>query len=64
METIVIIPRELEYLEGLAKLVRRRKDAKVHTNQMVIVHPTHAIQRVNVSKTHYSKTIHLGVEIN
>jgi len=25
METILIIPRELEYLEGLIKLVRRRK---------------------------------------
>ncbi len=28
METILIIPRELEYLEGFVKLVRRRKDAK------------------------------------
>ncbi len=28
METILIIPGELEYLEGLVKLVGRRKDAK------------------------------------
>jgi hypothetical protein len=28
METIIIIPRELEYLEGLVKLARRRKDVE------------------------------------
>jgi hypothetical protein len=28
METILIIPRELDYLEGLVKLVRRRKDVE------------------------------------
>jgi hypothetical protein len=28
METILIIPRELGYLEGLVKLTRRIKDAK------------------------------------
>jgi hypothetical protein len=30
METILIILEELEYLEGLVKLVRRRKDVKGH----------------------------------
>jgi len=28
METILIIPRELEYLEGLVKLARKKKDTK------------------------------------
>jgi len=28
METIIMIPKELEYLEGLVKLAKRRKDAK------------------------------------
>ncbi len=28
METILVIPGELEYLEGLVKLVRRRKNAE------------------------------------
>ncbi len=64
METILIILGELEYLEGLVKLARRRKDVKVHTNQMAIVHPTHAIQRVSVNRTHCSKTLHLAVGIN
>jgi len=28
METILTIPRKLEYLEGLVKLARRKKDAE------------------------------------
>jgi hypothetical protein len=28
METIIIIPVEMEYLEGLVKLARRRKDVE------------------------------------
>jgi hypothetical protein len=28
METILIIPRELEYMEGLVKLVRRKKNVE------------------------------------
>jgi hypothetical protein len=38
VKTIIIIPRELEYLEGLVKLARRRKDVEVHKNQVAIVH--------------------------
>jgi hypothetical protein len=33
METIFIIPGELEYLEGLVKLARRRKNAKGQKNR-------------------------------
>jgi hypothetical protein len=32
METILIIPRELEFLEGLVKLTRRRKDVEGQRN--------------------------------
>jgi hypothetical protein len=32
METILIISRELEYLEGLVKLARRRKDVEGQKN--------------------------------
>jgi hypothetical protein len=32
METIFIIPGELEYLEGLVKLARRRKNAEGQKN--------------------------------
>jgi len=64
METILIILGELEYLEGLVKLVRRRKDAECQGNQIVAIHSTLAIKRVSVNKTHHNKTLHLAVEIN
>jgi hypothetical protein len=43
METILIILRELEYLEGLVKLARRRKDVEGHRNQVAAIHSTHVI---------------------
>jgi predicted aspartyl protease len=64
METILVFPGELEYLEGLVKLARRRKDAEGQRNQIATVHSTPVIQRVNVNKTHRNKTLHLVVEIN
>jgi predicted aspartyl protease len=64
METILIIPGELEYLKGLVKLTRRRKDVEGQRSQITTIHSTPAITRVNVNKTHRSKTLHLVVEIN
>jgi hypothetical protein len=61
METILIILRELEYLEGLVKLTRR-KDVENH--QVATIHQPPIIRRVNVNRTHYSKTLHLAIEIN
>jgi hypothetical protein len=64
METILIILGELEYLEGLVKLTRRRKDVEGQRNQIIAIHSTPTIRKVSVNKTHYSKTLHLVVEIN
>jgi hypothetical protein len=64
IETIFIILGELEYLEGLVKLTRRRKDAKGQKNQIVAIHSTLAIRKVNVNKIHRNKTLHLVVKIN
>ncbi len=64
METILIIPRELEFLEGLVKLTRRRKDVEGQRNQVVTIHSTLAIRKVSVNKTHCNKTLHLAIEIN
>jgi hypothetical protein len=64
METIRIIPRKLEYLVGLVKLARRRKDVEGQKNQVVSIHSTFAIKKVSVNKMHYNKTLHLVVEIN
>ncbi len=64
METILIFPREHDYLEGLVKLAKRRKDAKGQKNQVIAVYSTPAIKRVSVNKTHRNKTLHLAIEIN
>jgi predicted aspartyl protease len=64
METILLIPGELEHLESLVKLARRRKDTDVHENQVSMVSVAPTLKRVCVNKTHRSKTLHLLVEIN
>jgi hypothetical protein len=64
METILIILGKLEYLEGLVKLVRRRKNAEGQRNQVTAIHSTPIIKKVSVNKTHRNKTLHLVVEIN
>jgi len=55
----------LEYLEGLVKLARRRKNEEhraIPTNtmaqQLLVLH------WISISKNHRSKTLHLLVEIN
>ncbi len=62
METIIIILGELEYLQGLVKLVIR--NVEVQRNQIIVVHATLTIRRVSVNKANCSKTLHLVVEIN
>jgi hypothetical protein len=59
-----MIPGELEHLESLVKLARRKKDAKATDNQvsMVLVAPT--LRRICVNTTHRSKMLHLLVEMN
>ncbi len=64
METILIILEELEYLEGLVKLARRRKDVERQKNQIATIHSTPVIKKVSVNKTHHNKTLHLVVKIN
>ncbi len=64
METVLMIPGELEHLESLVKLARRKKDAEATNNQvsMVLVAPT--LRRICINKTHRSKILHLLVEMN
>jgi hypothetical protein len=52
METILMIPRELEHLENLVRLARRKKDLEATENQvsMVIVVPT--LRTICINKTH------------
>jgi hypothetical protein len=58
------ISRELEYLEGLVKLARKRKDEEASKNQVVTVKNTLVIRRISTNKNYRSKTMHLLIEIN
>lgn len=64
METILIIPKNLEYLEGLVKLARKRKDVETTQSLVAIVIPTPNIKKVCINKMNHNKTLHLVVEIN
>jgi predicted aspartyl protease len=64
METVLMIPGELEHLESLVKLIRRKKDAEIVNDHVSVVSPIPAIQLICVNKTNRSKTLHLSVEIN
>jgi hypothetical protein len=64
METVMMIPGELEQLENLVKVARRKKDSEVESTQVSIVSATPTSRRICVNKTHRIKTLHLFVEIN
>ncbi len=63
METVMMISGELEHLESLVKVARKKRDVEAASNQisMVSVAPT---QRLCINKMHRSKTLHLSVEVN
>ncbi len=64
METVMMIPGELEHLESLVKVARKKKDAEVANNQVSMVSAVPTLRRLCINKTHKSKTLHLSVEIN
>ncbi len=62
METILMIPGELEHC--LVKLARRRRDSETNENQVSMVSAIPTLRKICINKTHRSKTLHLLVEIN
>jgi len=64
METVLMIPGELEHLENLVKLARRKRDSETTEIQASVVSASPSIRKICVSKMHRSKTLHLPVEIN
>ncbi len=64
METILMILGELEHLESLVKMARRKRDSEATENQMLVVSVVLALRKICINKTHRSKTLHLLVEIN
>jgi hypothetical protein len=59
-----MIPRELEHLESLVRLAKRKKDSEANENQMSMVSVAPILRKICINKTHQSKTQHLLVEIN
>ncbi len=55
---------ELEHLESLIRLARRKKDSDATNNQVSMVFVVPALRKICINKTHRSKTLHLLMEIN
>lgn len=51
METILIMLSELEYLEGLVKLARKRRDVEASQSQVDVIIFTNSIKKVCINKT-------------
>jgi hypothetical protein len=64
METVMMIPGELEQLENLVKVARRKKNAEIESTQVSMVSAIPTLRRICVNKPHRSKTLHLSVEMN
>jgi hypothetical protein len=64
METILMIPGELEHLESLVKLARRKRDSETIENQVSVVSALPSLRKICINKTHRSKTLHLPMEIS
>jgi predicted aspartyl protease len=60
----MMIPGELEHLESLVKLARRKRDSEAIENQMSVVSAIPSLRKICINKTHRNKTLHLLVEIN
>ncbi len=60
----MMIPSELEQLENLVKVARRKKDAEVASNHVSIVSTAPTLRQICINETHKSKTLHLLIEIN
>jgi len=64
METVMMILGELEHLESLVKVVRKKKDAEATSNLVSMVSAAPTLKRLCINKTHRSKTLHMAVEVN
>jgi hypothetical protein len=64
MESILAIPGELESLESLVKLARKKHDESLKTINLTKAESSHAVQKIRINKSNYNKTLHLLVEIS
>lgn len=64
MEIILFILGELEYLESLVKLIRKKKDNSLKSSNLIKLEETLAIHNICINKCHQNKTLHLLIEVN
>jgi len=64
MEMVMMIPGELEHLESLVKVARKKKDAEAANTQVSMVSTVPTLRHLCINKTHKSKTLYLSVEVN
>ncbi|CAK9236189.1 unnamed protein product [Sphagnum troendelagicum] len=60
----MMIPGELEHLENLSKVARRKKDTDAANTQVTMVSAVPTLRCLCISKTHMIKTLHLSMEVN
>jgi hypothetical protein len=60
METVMMISGELEHLENLVKVARRKKDAEAANTKVTMVSAVPTLKRLCIDKMHMSKTLHLS----
>jgi predicted aspartyl protease len=64
MEIILAILGELESLESLVNLAWKKWDGGLKLVNVTKVEGSHALLKISINKKHYSKILHLLVEIN
>jgi len=64
METVMMIQGELEHLESLVKVARKKKDVEAASNQLSMVSAAPTLRQLCINKTHRSTTLHLSMEVN
>ncbi len=61
---IISIPKELEYLEILVKVTRRKWNENLKSSNIIRIKGTPTIRMISSNKSHHSKTLYLLVEIS
>lgn len=64
MKTILAIPRELESLESLVKLARKKQNDGLKSVKVIKVEGSHALRKININRNDHSKTLHILIKIN
>lgn len=64
METILAILGELKSLKSLVKVARKKHNEGLKIINLIKVKRSYVVWKININKSHHSKTLHLFVEIS